>query len=538
MNVFLPTLCALALAASSEEMPTNAPVPPAPQGLPADAPVARGVSLAEGKAPSEFVKGELSVYLGSDRLVVKNTRLGVSAGLDAFQQAYYLLLEPMLDLRFLDAKLGIGFVVPLRIKLADFANASTMTDVVKDLGKLRAEDYDTLHDFGRVLNYVTYGRKEDPLYVSAGQRYASTLGHGAIMRRYAPNLDTNYPRASAQVDAYNGLGGFEAFTNDLLEWNTLGALGFIKPLSPFFKDNVVLSTLSFGVTAVTDRTAPLAIVTDPMGVRQLELEGTRFKTTNRAVTLLGVDVEMKVVKTEHVDVKPYLDFSQLLGGDSGMTAGVLGRFNVGTSTVNAFRVVAELRSLGSRYQPSYFDTFYEIERFKYVTDRTDPSRAVFIPKGAYLIDHGLGQRTGYYAEASWGIPGRVGLTLALEGLLGATPEKNVIAHLEVPVLDFLQFFASWYKRGVTDFSSLTALDQQTVMYAGARLKILPFLFINGRAYKTFRMDEALQDYRDDLGFSVNVEIGYEFRKSELPPPPAETTMIPAFGSATSDLPRS
>ena len=40
----------------------------------------------------------------------------------------------------------------------------------------------------------------------------------------------------------------------------------------------------------------------------------------------------------------------LLGGDGGLTVGVLGRFNVGTRTVNAFRVVAEVRWLGSRYE--------------------------------------------------------------------------------------------------------------------------------------------------------------------------------------------
>jgi hypothetical protein len=529
VNVLVSSLCALVLAAGSEEIPTNAPQPPAPQQLPADAP-ARGVSLAERKAPSEFVKGELSVYLGSDRLVVKNTRIGVSAGLDSFEGAYYLLLEPMLDLRFLDAKLGIGLAVPLRIKLADFTNATTFNDITKDAGKLRTQDYATVHDFGRVLNYVTYGRKEDPLYISAGQRYASTLGHGTIMRRYAPNIDINYPRASAQLDAYNSLGGFEAFTNDLLEWNTLGALGFIKPLSPFAPNNLILSTLSFGVTAVTDRTAPSAIQTDSFGVRRVV--NNRFVADVKPVTLLGFDAEVKVVKTENVDVKPYVDFSQLLGGDGGLTVGALGRFNVGTDTINAFRVVAEIRQLGSRYQPGYFDTFYEIERFKYAVDRSDPSRAVFIPKGTYILDHGLGARTGYYVEGSWGVPGRVGLTLALEGVLGATPEKNAIAHLEVPVLDFLQFFASWYKRGITDFSGLTRLDQQTIMYAGARLKILPFLFVNGRAYKTFRMDPDLQDYKDDLGFSINVEIGYEFRKSEVPPPPQ--TLAPAFGDAVAE----
>ncbi|MDP1918982.1 MAG: hypothetical protein Q8L14_22220, partial [Myxococcales bacterium] len=63
--------------------------------LPADAPVAEAplatepVVVAETKAPTAgFVKGELSVYLGSDRLVVKNNRIGLSAGLDRFETAF------------------------------------------------------------------------------------------------------------------------------------------------------------------------------------------------------------------------------------------------------------------------------------------------------------------------------------------------------------------------------------------------------------------------------------------------------------------
>ena len=70
----------------------------------------------------EFVKGELSVYLGSDRLTVKNTRIGVSAGIDRFEDAYYALVEPMVDLRLFDAKLGIGIGVPLRFEIVNFAN--------------------------------------------------------------------------------------------------------------------------------------------------------------------------------------------------------------------------------------------------------------------------------------------------------------------------------------------------------------------------------------------------------------------------------
>lgn len=519
----------------------GAPVADAPLAADAGAlitpAVATDVESQSGKP--EFVKGELSVYLGSDRLTVKNTRIGVSVGLDRFLQSYFVLIEPLVDLRFLDAKLGIGVGVPLRLELVNFETnpMSGAPYLFARAGRLRVEDWDTFHDFGRILKYVTYGRKEDNLYISAGQRYASSIGHGAITRRYSPNIDVDYPRASAQVDAYNDYGGFELMTNDLLAWNQLAGLAFIKPLSFFKPQNLIARTLSVGVSGGLDWQAPWELVS--MGGER-QLRDGRLVANPRAAGLIGFDVEAKVVKTDNVDIKPYVDYSFLVGGDGGLTAGVLGRFNVGTKIVNAFRVVAEARFLGDRYIPSYFDTFYEVDRFIYRDVRLDPGVANFVPKHRYALEHGLGTRAGYYFEASWGIRNAVGVTLALEGVSNS-PAKNFVAHLEVPVLSFLQVFGSYYLRGVETFDELGRLDKQgnlglfgskAIAFAGARLRLLPFLFINGRLYKTFRVNQELQRYDNQFGFVLDLEVGYEFRKADPPPPPRdEPVQGAALGSS-------
>ncbi len=222
------------------------------------------VADAEHLAPAhDFVKGELSTYLGSDRLSVKRNRIGVSAGVDFFKDTYYLLVEPQVDLRFFDAKLGIGLGVPLRIEIFNFNDEGDSVIGFSHAGRIRKEDWDSYHDYGRLLKYINFGKKEDNLYVNIGQRYATSLGHGEIMRRYAPNIDVDYPRVSAEVDAYNDYAGFEAFTNDVLEWNVLAALAFVKPLSFFHPDNLLAKTLSIGVTAAVDRNAPVALIYDP-----------------------------------------------------------------------------------------------------------------------------------------------------------------------------------------------------------------------------------------------------------------------------------
>lgn len=540
----LPLIAALVLA-SDGGVPDSFPdagVEAAPAGLDAglisDAPMADGGVLApplveaerrDGKP--EFVKGELSVYLGSDRLTVKNTRLGVSVGPDLFAGTLYALIEPMVDLRFLDGKLGIGVGVPLRIELV---NLSLMNPVER-IGRLRTEDYDSVHDFGRVLKYVTFGRKEDNIYVSAGQRYASSVGHGAITRRYSPSIDTDYPRASAQVDMYNDYGGFELMTNDLLEWNQLSGLAFLKPFSFFKPENLLLKTLSIGVTGAMDWKAPYTLSRIP--TQRVTRENRLALTQVKPARLIGFDAEVKVFKSDTVDIKPYVDYSFLIDGDGGFTTGVLGRFNLGKETVHAFRVVAEARFLGNRYAPSYFDTFYEIDRMAYLNgDYREPGSptALYIPKHQYLLERGLGDRFGYYLEASWGIRNALGLTLAFEGTSNS-PGKNFVAHLELPVLSFFQLFGSYYLRGVNSFTELGQLGLfglKSIVFAGARLRVLPFLFINGRVYKTFRVNDTLERYDNQFGFSVDLEIGYEFRKADPAPPPKEEPN-PAQGAALS-----
>lgn len=183
-----------------------------------------------------------------------------------------------------------------------------------------------------------------------------------------------------------------------------------------------------------------------------------------------------------------------------------------------------------------------MDRFAYLNQdhRTDPSVGAgqYLPKSRFLLENGLGQRFGYYVEGSWGVRNVVGLTLALEGTSNS-PAVNFVAHLEVPVLSFVQVFGSYYLRGVTSWTELGSTDgkvlgmfgDKSIAFAGARLQILPFLFLNGRVYKTFRVNSDLGRFDNTFGFVADLEIGYEFHKSEPAPPPKDEAPTPAQGSA-------
>src|SRR5205823_6670171 len=122
-------------------------------------------------------------------------------------------------------------------------------------------------------------------------------------------------------------------------------------------------------------------------------------------------LETKIVKTENSDLKPYLDYSRLLDisnptgvgakatGGGGLTLGMLGRFNFGDVKVHAFRVVVEGRYFDGNYLPGYFDTFYEVQKFQYITGSANPG---YEPKLATILGRDPAhKRAGFYLEVAY-----------------------------------------------------------------------------------------------------------------------------------------
>jgi hypothetical protein len=510
--------------AAEDAGPSSPAAPPADAG---PAPVDAGPPPPppEPENPN-FVKGELSQFLGANRIAVQTTRVGLGLGVDRIDNVIYALLEPRLDLHLGD--FGLGLAVPLNLELYNtHLDPNAPPGQVKligtqNLGHVRSEDYQSPHDYARVLQYLTYGKKEDHLYVDIGQIYAQTLGHGEILRRYQPNLDLGVVRIAGELDAYNDYVGTELMTNDLLRADLLSGLVFVKPLS-FVSTDRIARSFSLGVSYAIDREAPDALsIKDFPGsglngcdCRPVEVPdghgGFQLDATTRAVSLLGVDAEVKVLKTDIVDLKPYADFTHLLGGDSGLTLGLLGRFNFLGSPVTptqAVRLVLEGRYLGDRYRPSYFDTFYEVDKYIFQNAPSGPGGAPVTQWQA--TQQGFGSRAGYYAEATYAVVNWVSATVAIEGD-SAGPAKNLTVHAELPKLFVLQLFATYYKRGFTGVDTFTEFDKNSMAVAAARIELLPILYLNGRAYQTFQLDTSdTHTYVTTRGVEGDVELGWQF----------------------------
>lgn len=480
------------------------------------APAAAEEKAAPKKADNheDFIKGELT-SLGARKLLLHDTRIGLRAGGTKIGPVFYLLGSVEFDLRIKDFGLGLG--IPVRIPVYDPAAGLTLFPEGFDI---RREEYDELSEFARILRYLTYGRKEDNLYLNLSTEHAATIGHGGSVRRYIANVDVDRGRLSAQFDAYGKYGGVETFVADVLRPDRMvGAIAFLKPFG--FSEKLALQRLSLGVTYAADFRAPWKLARDLNGLPRLEGETDRTQTPvvaeERVAQIVGLSIETKVVKTQNVDVKPYVELAQLVGGGAGLSVGALGRFNLGLLTKQALRAIVEFRAFQGNFLPGYFDSFYEVQRFQYVTGKANPHNDV--PKLFDVLNRPSDLQLGYYAELQYSVVDMFAVTAAWEDS-PAKGGRNLVLHGEIPFNEHIRAFASAHRRSVE--GSLFALGSEpigrqlsadnTLFFAGARVKILPILYLNLRAFRAWQMDPQHQSYRNVDGFEFDLEAGYEFSK--------------------------
>ncbi|MFZ9886930.1 MAG: hypothetical protein ACO3JL_05450, partial [Myxococcota bacterium] len=511
---------------------------------------------AEEPKPEEpqraFQKGELTRF-GDVQFQNRRSSFGVAFGATDIDGVYYAVLRPDVNIHSGPFSLGLG--APLRFEVANTNNvdpqdpANIVSSLFSDFGRFRSEDWDQVEDFLRPLRYLTWGRKEDRLYLDVNRIRAVSIGHGQLVRRYSPTIDIDEDNLFAQVNGYTDIGGFELMAGPFPVPRLVGGLVFLKPLG-LFLDDYMSKSLSIGASWVTDLNVPTVLTTEsaPSDGRTLLAvdDAGNFDYTNKGaftgdmVHGFGVDAEVKLVKWEFIDLKTYVDYSQLLfpgseaGGfssfsDGGFTAGTLLRLSFGETPVrdfdeeddltragqkpremratHALRLRMEGRAFGPQYLPSYFDSLYEADKLQFGFGSTPLSLRASLPtKVAYLASQaGQPWRFGTYLEGSYAFVDWFGFTAVYEDAVdtegNAVPAaRNFALHAETgKALSILQLFATYHYRHFEDASKLlqVATDNELI-YLGGRLQLLPILFVNVGAQRAFRtgfLDDDLPDQR-------------------------------------------
>jgi hypothetical protein len=502
----------------------------------------------------------------------KRSSFGLGIGATAIGGVYYAVLRPDVNVHIGPFSLGLG--APLRFQVIDtneFVLSADPNSIpmafeasTADFGRFRTEDWDQVEDFLRPLRYLSWGRKEDNFYIDINRIHALTIGHGQLMRRYSPTVDIDEDNLFAEMDGYLDFGGFELIAGPFPVPRVIGGLVFVKPLG-LFLDDYFSKSLSIGASYLGDLNAPTQLTKVPNpadGRAQLPVDdANNFLYPNQGALVgdmvhgWGVDAEIKLVKREFIDLKTYVDYSQLLlpgvpaanvepFTDLGLTGGMLLRMSFGAQPVrdledeepevrenpelremkaiHAMRFRLEGRTFGPQYLPSFFDTLYESDKLQFGFGATPFNQRATLPtKIEYLASQaGEPWRVGVYAEASYQWVDWLGVTLMYEDAVSVAGDlvpsaRNLALHAETgQAIGFLQLFATYHYRHFEDFSTLFQFGTDNeVFYFGGRLQILPILFINAgiqRAFRTAYSDDDLPDQRRTLPGAATGSQDYRF----------------------------
>ncbi len=248
------------------------------------------------------------------------------------------------DLAF--GKFGLGLDITLHV---NFSGGPTATGGQK-LAAL-AELY-----LGK-FRYVRWGLRGEPLYVKFGMIDDGTLGNGFLMGNYANTLFLPETPILGLAFGLDGslfkfpLVGVETFVGNLARFDVFGGRLYVRPLS--LTSVPILKNLSVGATLAVDRNPYLYGDAD---VSQ--------DLTASPVIALGVDVQQPILASKLVSLAVFADWGLVTTTPEGAAAasGTGAMIGVGGKLVSFLTYGAQIRIVGPRFVPIYFDSMYDLGR--------------------------------------------------------------------------------------------------------------------------------------------------------------------------------
>ena len=370
-------------------------------------------------------------------------------------QPYYLFnIAP--DLAF--GKFGVGLDINLRVG--------------KD-GKLRKEDWDQGYDYLRLIRYVRYGTKKEPIYVRLGTLDYSRLGHGFIVYNYRNSASYDLRKFGMEFDLDFEKFGFESMYSDFGAGGVFGLRGYARPMKyTSLASMPIIGGFEVGLTYAADYNE------NAHKTFGSALDNTVANAKDGgSLGIMGFDLGLPLLSLPSLNSTLYFDYAKIMDFGSGSAVGIDLNFSgLGAVTLGA---KYERRWLGDRFLPSYFDAFYERERYTPI----DTTR--FMSKAQLLS--GVTKTEGYYGEVLVSILGTFNIVGGYQSPVGV---KNAgIIHLEFDPGDAIPgiiLTAGYDKKNV---GKVFKVDNNSLFYVNFGYKPVPFLFVSTMYIWTFTEDK-------------------------------------------------
>jgi hypothetical protein len=338
------------------------------------------------------------------------------------------------------------------------------------------------------------------LYFRLGELAGTSIGNGTIVDRYYNTVDIDHYRTGLRVDYDAGAWGIQTMASSLTSAEVFALRPYFRPL--LASGIPLVRTLTIAATVAMDVAAPDTIDVDPVTKKPLSDSKNNLKAQLKPAWVAGVGANLEVFRNPLIEVIPFTDLNSFEARGMGSLGWHLGTF----INLHPIRDVLdvdtrwEYRRFGGHYQPGYFSTLYEVEKFSFLDGG---------PKAAFLRS---AARDGISVNGFYGsLDVNVLRTIRITGIAEKYDQDkggNVMLRLLLPYIANLQFSAYYTKRGFGKF--VDAFDPDGAMAIGMlRYKLQGPLYLQGSYTRQWRLVPETGKY--DTTDNFNLGVGVDFR---------------------------
>ena len=343
-------------------------------------------------------------------------------------------------------RLSVGLQAPIRLRLADEAPHE---------GVWRAEDWDEVSDYFRVIRYAQWDTPDALFYARLGEFAGASIGHSTIVNNYLNVIDLDHFQLGLDSEFNLLYGGAQLMLDNLADPSIVGGRLYARPLS--FRDpDGYGSNWTVGTSFFADIHAPNLSKIDASGRPRID-DSNNLLFDTQAVYLYGLDTELLVYEGDVVAVMPYMDFNFLFTEESGFGyhLGILTEFVF--PVLERFTLKAEYQYLGSHYIPQYIDPLYELQRQIYPSPIAYQQSATPPTKQQIAADRRDTGRNGWFVQLGFDFVGLVELGGFYQDYEG-DDNANALVQLKLPAFERFQFGVVYTKSGFDSGAEFFDLD--------------------------------------------------------------------------------
>ena len=431
---------------------------------------------------------KLSVFI---LLIYAITSFG--QGLDPFNQENNNALDGGFGITWIDGTAYTTFTIAPELAFGKFGVGLNIELLFNNSEgfKFRDDGWKTGAGVLRMIRYIRWGLKHDPVYIRIGSLYSATLGHGFIMGYYSNAVNYDYRKIGLAFDLDFKSFGFESMTSNLGRLEVIGGRFYVRPL--YSTGIFIIKNLEFGATYATD--------VDPDDHRD----------TDDAIAEYGFDVGLPIITTPFLHTTLYADYAKIHNYGDGTAVGIKADLPSVLGLISLYAKL-ERRFLNDQFVPNYFNTLYELERKSLNAAHyglTDPEIPAALTK-AEMLQYAKGTN-GIFGELAGQILGKILLTGNYQHSNGV--KNSGILHLEAKSKDLVPSVELKYaydKVGIETFSDMTTLDYRSVATAEIGYRVYKYILVSLQYRWNFVFDEETNSYKPQERFQPRVSFSMNF----------------------------